>query len=263
MAFSWRRTWFILVFGETLQIHCFNWFDICTYHCELFRASSSKNSTHYSVTVTEDTSHDFKWRSPLWIFSGVATDGDDCDGDAIPLIGYLLVVIVMKPGFITGNSWRKSISAVPHPSYIDCSVARFAADGHTCHFSNPDCGAQFTCIVAVNPSWPINLAFGLHHHHCGWSVTASPFPIVLFTALKTMDPASEITSMISLSYTLLRCLWLSIGLELSAVGISVTTLSLICTSTTSAIFTAAVLSICDWLEHQWSRWSWTVSLFDG
>ena len=114
VAFSWRRTWLILVFGETLQICCFNWFAICTYCCELFRASLSKNSSYYSFTVPEDASHDFNWRSPLWIFSSIATDDDDCDDDdAIPLIAFSLVVVVMKPGFITGNSWQKSISAVP------------------------------------------------------------------------------------------------------------------------------------------------------
>jgi len=66
--------------------------------------SLSKNSTYYSFTVPEDASHDFNWRSPLWIFSSIATDGADCDDDAIPLIAFSLVVILMKPGFITGNS---------------------------------------------------------------------------------------------------------------------------------------------------------------
>jgi hypothetical protein len=69
----------------------------------------------------------------------------------------------------------------------------------------------------------------------GWSAAERPITNVLFIALKTKDPAPKLTSMASSSYTLFSHLWISTGLEPSAVRNSVVTLCLVRTSTASAI----------------------------
>jgi hypothetical protein len=46
-----------------------------------------------------------------------------------------------------------------HPPCANVSIASFSDDGHNCWFSNPYCGAQFTCRdAAVIPNNPINLS---------------------------------------------------------------------------------------------------------
>jgi hypothetical protein len=50
-----RRTWFIFMFGRTLQIHCFNFFNVCTYHSELFVAPLFMNSTNKIPSLSQKT----------------------------------------------------------------------------------------------------------------------------------------------------------------------------------------------------------------
>jgi hypothetical protein len=64
-------------------------------------------------------------------------------------------------------------------------------------------------------------------------------------------------------YTLLRHLWIYIGLELSAVRNSTNSLYLVRTSTTSAIFIPTVLNARDLLNHRLSWWGWKLLLSGG
>ena len=73
---------------------------------------------------------------------------------------------------------------------------------------------------------------------------------------------TELTSMASSPYTLLRCLWICIQLEPCAISNSITTLCLVHTSTTSAILHRYSVK-CKCLEHQQSWWSWTALLSGG
>jgi len=41
-----RRTWFIFLFGQSLQIRCFSFWNVCMYCCELIVTPLSKNSTN-------------------------------------------------------------------------------------------------------------------------------------------------------------------------------------------------------------------------
>ena len=82
-------------------------------------------------------------------------------------------------------------------------------------------------------------------------------------ARKMMDPSSELISIAPSPYTLLKCLWISIGLQPFALRNSVATSWLVRASTVSGICTDNVLKARDWLEHQLSWWSWTVSLSGG
>jgi hypothetical protein len=67
-------------------------------------------------------------------------------------------------------------------------------------------------------------------------VAAEPVTSILFTELKTTDPASNWANIyVILTKTLLIRLWISIGLRPSAVWNSIKTLCLVCTSTSSAI----------------------------
>ena len=98
--------------------------------------------------------------------------------------------------------------------------------------SNYYCGWQLTCRdMAVFLHQRTNLAFGLRLRCRGWWTAAGPVSSVLFIDLKTTNPASQLTSMVSSPYTLL----IGTGLEPSAVKIQITTLRIVCTSTKSAI----------------------------
>jgi hypothetical protein len=78
--------------------------------------------------------------------------------------------------------------------------------------------------VAVISNQRINHVFRLRLRCSGWSIAEGRVSTVLFLALETIDPASELTWMAFSPYMLLRRLWISIGMELCAVRNSFTTL---------------------------------------
>lgn len=90
--------------------------------------------------------------------------------------------------------------------------------------------------AAVMRNQPINLAF-CHRRHCrGWTTTEGLLPTPFSPLLKRRSQRlTELISTASSTYTLLRCLWICIGLEPSAVSSSINILCLVFTSTTSAI----------------------------
>lgn len=56
-----------------------------------------------------------------------------------------------------------------HLPCADFSVAKLCDEGHNCWFSNPYCGAQFTCCVeAIIPNKCMNIVCGLHHCCSAW-----------------------------------------------------------------------------------------------
>jgi hypothetical protein len=88
-----------------------------------------------------------------------------------------------------------------HPSCGNFPLAKFSDDSHNCWFSNPYCDTQFTChdvVVILNQH--ISLVFGLCRPCHGWSAAVGPVSNVLFTNLKTMNPAPELTPTASTLY---------------------------------------------------------------
>ena len=72
------------------------------------------------------------------------------------------------------------------------SAAKFSDDGQNSRLPNPYCGAQFTCRnAAAIPNRHINSVFGLRRRCHVWSIAARPVTTVVFTVLKTTDPASN------------------------------------------------------------------------
>lgn len=158
---------------------------------------------------------------------------------------------------------RENSEHIQHPPTTDFSLAKFYDDGRNCLFSNPCCGAQFTSRDAeVIPNQYINLVFGhcCHCYHCcGWlplqSLSPMSFPLL---SKQWTQHLSELTSMASSPYMLLRSLWISIGLEASAVRNSITTLCLVHTSTFAILYCFCGDNTC--MEHWWCWCSWSVSL---
>ena len=110
---------------------------------------------------------------------------------------------------------------------------KLTSDGHNGRFSNTYCGAQFTfCDAAIIPHQQINLVSGLRR---GWSAAVGPSPVLFSPFFKTTDIASKLTSLASSTNTLVRRLWISNGLQRSAVRNAITTLCLAHTSTKPAI----------------------------
>jgi len=131
-----------------------------------------------------------------------------------------------------------------HPSCSHFSVVKFSDAGHNRSFSSYCCGLRLTFNLAVFLNERINHAFGLRLRCRGWSTAAGPVISVLFIDLKTTNPASELTSMVSSPQRLLK----RPGLEPSAVRNSVTTLRIVCTSTKSAILHCyCVERMTDWI----------------
>jgi hypothetical protein len=88
--------------------------------------------------------------------------------------------------------------------------------------------------MAVIPNQHINTVFGLRHHGCGLSATVGLSPMSFSRLLKLQTQhLTELTSVALSPYTLFRCKW--IGMEPSAIRSSITTLSIVHMSTTSAI----------------------------
>ena len=120
-----------------------------------------------------------------------------------------------------------SISALPS---ANVSVAKFSAYGLTAGFTIPT-AAQISLMMWRSRRISSST---LTFVSVVANVAARSVTYVIFTALKTTDPASDPTPMAS-SYTLFRRLWISIGLEPSAVRNSVTILCTVHTTTTPAI----------------------------
>ena len=152
---------------------------------------------------------------------------------------------------------RKNSQHIRHPLCTDFSLVKFSDDGHNCQFSNPCCGELFNSRdTEVVPNQHINLVFGRYHCH-GWLATAGPVTSVfsLLSKQRTQH-LTELTSMASSPYMLLRSLWITIGLEPAAVRNSITTLCLECTSTFAILYCYCGDITC--MEHRWSWCSWGV-----
>lgn len=181
-------------------------------------------------------------------------------------------VILMNPCAITGNySWQKSICVFLatllkfctgvylgcfehfwYPCCTNFSVAKLSDDGHNCWFSGPY-AAHSSLVVMRRPFW-VNPVFGLCCHCCGRVCHQCSFSLLL---TQWTQHLTELISMASSPYTLLRHLWISIGLQPFAV--TITAVCLVCPQH-PLFFTAFVWNAFDWLEHHQSWWSCTTSL---
>jgi hypothetical protein len=103
-------------------------------------------------------------------------------------------VIMMNPGFITGNFLGCFVfngEHFQHTFYTYFPVAKVSDAGHNHRFSNPCCGAQFTCCdVAV--TWNQCIKVFSSSSSLPWLVgRCRTCHSVLFTTLKTTDPVSN------------------------------------------------------------------------
>ena len=199
------RTWFIFLFSQTLQIHCFNFFNVCTYHSNVCGTFLQEFQQQDSFTVPEDASHNSMCRSLhleffltwQWL---------------IMLFNWLY--FMMKPGFKTCiYSWQKSFSVFLNRQEKFCTdifsgcfvlngehfqqnfCSHVADNSHNHRFFNPCCSTQFPCHDrVVIPNKRINLVFVLHFCCCSWSLAAGPVTNVLSTACTITDPMSELIS---------------------------------------------------------------------
>ena len=183
-------------------------------------------------------------KSAPWISSCVAATDD-----VIPLIEFSSVGLNDEPR--SHNFWKKSISAfatalekfctgvfLPPPQAVlyskesisalpvaNFSVAKFSANGRNCRFTIPT-AAQISLMMWQSPRIS---ASTLTFVSVVANVAAKPVTYVLFTALKTTDPASNWrnTYGIFIIHAIQASMNLSIGLETSAVRNSFTILCIV------------------------------------
>lgn len=120
-----------------------------------------------------------------------------------------------------------------HLPCADFSVAKLCDEDHNCWFSNPYCGAQFTCVEAVIPNQCMNIVCGLHHCCSAWLASVGPSPLYFSLLSKLWTCLINFLPFVASSpHTLFRHLWIPMVLVTSAVINSITTTQcLVCMST--------------------------------
>jgi hypothetical protein len=149
-------------------------------------------------------------------------------------------VMMMNPGSTTGISvlltalgklgkgvFSGCFEPFRHPAYVDFSLAKFSDDRHKRQFTSPPPPRSLVVMLRSPRIRALTLSL--------FSVVVAGPVTSVFTALKTTDPASDLTSVASPRYTLLGRLWIAIGLKPCPAGNSVTALCIVRSPVTSNI----------------------------
>ena len=216
-------TWFIFLFGWTLQIHCFNFLNVHTYHSELTVAPHCKNSTNKIPFLSQKM-------LPMTLHSETCILNFFC---MVMPFHWLSCCQHLFLSHHAGEVLHKCyfeffVFSAPTLNKLFCSQVLWWRQWPLVFHSL----LQHTVYlwIVVTPNQHINTVFGLCRHCCGWSATVGLSPMSFSRLLKQQTQyLTELTSMALSPHTLLRCKWT--GMELSAVRNSITTLCLVHIST--------------------------------
>jgi hypothetical protein len=181
-------TWFIFLFGWTLQIHCFNFHNVHTYHSELTVAPHCKNSTDKIPFLSQRM-------LPMTLFSKTCILNFFawwCHSS------YCLVSIsffhTMLEKFCTDVILNFFVFSAPTSSTLFCSQVLWWRQWPLLFHSL----LQHTVYLwtLVIPNQHINTVFCLCHHWCGWSATVGLSPMSFSRIIKQQTQyLTELTSM--------------------------------------------------------------------
>ena len=266
------RTLSIFLFGRTLRISCFNFFNTCTYHSELIVAPLSKNYTNKISSLSQKTldmtlptevralNFFLAWRRLMmpfhWLFSSPGRNNE-------PRLRRWQLLSTDK-----NVSHSHCTGEVLHRYFLRavlCSIVSIFG----VHIQQKFCsqvlwwwpllsGFQFLLRRTAHLSWfGINLFFGLRRRCRGWSASAVPVIIALLTAFKIT--VTESNWPIICGVLIIHASRTSLNLcrtgafhrkKFSHHSLPNTYINNIPHYTMILCLTR----LTDWLEHQWSCW---------